>query len=342
MTSDPHLTRAVRNVLTAAVTSAAILLCPTVAAAGPIASTASAPTPVRLPVPADAVRGEATDINSSGVVVGTVRLATGVDQATVWMPRPDRPGLFQRTVLGQGQAASIDDSGRVAGTSWNDQGTFPTVWHNGTSTVLPGPRVNGHVTTSSTALVAARYFRTSSSDYYDTLVWPSINATPVRISTEPNFTAEGSNDKGALVGQTQSATAVVAVVWRNGQSRRIPSRSGNYSTATAINESGLVVGETSTDRGIRSYLWNGTTMSLLRKGQNLWTRPTDINDLGQVVGVSEEGSVRWASPTAEPTPIPAPADFVAGVAAINNAGSMAGGLTTYETGYPRTWPAVWI
>jgi probable HAF family extracellular repeat protein len=216
----------------------------------------------------------ASPINSTGQVVGTLKLANGTDHGFLWTPTSPNGTSGTLTDLnslpgisGIGDARGINDSGEVVGDSAG--GYF---LYSGGHTIGLGvdiEQVNG--INSYGQLVGELYTTPNGSN--DAFLW-----TP----TSPHGTTGTLTDLGSLVGGAYL---------------------GDRSDAYGINSAGQVVGWTQTSSGAgHGFLWtptspNATTGTMIDLntpiGVNNFTlySATGINDHGQIVGPSSKGAV---------------------------------------------------
>jgi probable HAF family extracellular repeat protein len=102
--------------------------------------------------------------------------------------------------------------------------------------------------------------------------------------------AHGSNEHGAIVGSSNTATSLRAFVWTRKDGSRdlgaLPGDSG--SEAFGINSHNDVVGYSSGPRGIQAVLWtaDGKIQGLGRLRSGDHSRAVAINELGEVIGNS--------------------------------------------------------
>lgn len=103
-------------------------------------------------------------------------------------------------------------------------------------------------------------------------------------------TLYGLNDTGALVGASNTATALRAIAGtQSGAARELPPLSGDTSSAAyGVNNLGQAVGFSSGAGGQRAVMWdaNGTPTALPGAPNTSGTRAIGINERGDVAGVA--------------------------------------------------------
>lgn len=203
----------------------------------------------------------ATGVNEAGEIVGgwsTTPLGLFYG-SFLWLPAPAYgfpAGMNELTGLATGVASSINASGQVVQTSYNDAGPpFTTAW-----VWLPSPAYG---------LPAG-------------LVWlPALDA------------AYSINDSGQIVGVAETGGADHAHLWESGVLTDLGTLGGDWSYPSGICNAGAVVGWAETDarRAVyRAFLWDGGPMKNLNdrippdSGWVLSQGAVDVNESGQIVG----------------------------------------------------------
>lgn len=171
----------------------------------------------QLPVLANTSGGSLRAINNSGLIVGqlVVPVPGGAPLAAHW--RAENGGWTPEG-LSIGEALAVNNHGHIAGLRYSDTSRQAVAWrglpYSGASTSL------GQL--------------------------PGSPPTPVINGA----VAAGINDRGQIVGYSDSALGVRAFVWNNGSMTDLGTLGGANSAAAAINNAGTVVGYADTAFGV--------------------------------------------------------------------------------------------
>jgi probable HAF family extracellular repeat protein len=240
----------------------------------------------------------------------------GLNSASAW---PSSSKNNHGLVVGQAQSSQIDplqeywgvDIGCGSGSCNGYQNLqLGFVWQNGVMTALPtlGGN-NGEATGVNNRGQVVGFAETATRDSscvppqlldINAAVW-GPNGGEVHAlrpyGTDVLSAAAGINDNDDVVGASgtceiieNSAPAVHAVVWRNGQVFNLPGLGGVMNNvALAINNAGQIAGESDPQGDATTYavLWqNGRMTNLGVLSGDVLSVANDINAQGQVVGVS--------------------------------------------------------
>jgi probable HAF family extracellular repeat protein len=109
--------------------------------------------------------------------------------------------------------------------------------------------------------------------------------------------AFGVNDRGLIVGASDSSSTLRAVVWSlKGKTEEIGTLPGDVaSQAMGVNNRGQVVGYSSGANGVHGFLWTKKDGMQGLRGLSVsdYTQALGINDLGDIVGISGAHAVLW-------------------------------------------------
>jgi len=202
--------------------------------------------PTTLPEPFG-TRSESSDINDSGVIVGTAWDASGAPMAVRWTPTATG---WSYTVLGNGGASAINNAGLIPRSAFDDVARVWRTWIHFPSgaEVDFGPASVRDISDNGT-MIGARY---DSAFRGMPVVWRQVSQTrwgaPETLPIPAGFTAawfESINGVGDVVGVVTNPDSSLGVIWkfRNGQwltpepvDRQLPGG------ATAINDAGAMAG----------------------------------------------------------------------------------------------------
>lgn len=243
----------------------------------------------------------AFDLNSQGLVVGSLSLGGSGDQATVWTPTRYSLGV-------PGWARAVDENNAVVGMTWSsvNGGTIPTKWTpSGNDWLIESLSAGGHVggawdINESGTIVGA----TSTPDSPDNplpAVWMNGNLTWLDTLGSSVGVALRVNELGDSTGWVESPIGYgysQAFLWQNGVATSLGAYGLDESSAAlGLNNVADVVGwsgdgnaggdGTSFDQ--RAMLWsNGASHdlnSLIPPGSG-WhlSVATDIDDAGRISG----------------------------------------------------------
>jgi len=251
---------------------------------------------------------EASDINSSGTIVGYADMSSNDYYAVVW----DATGAVTRTI-GPGSANAINDTGQIL---LYDMSGYLVLNPDGTSYGLnniPGYRSSSPSSLNSNGWAAGRTRDMVGYNYYPA-IWDSQGNGSI-LSMPVGFTDSSVcaiNDAGQVVGSVSDPVQVSAVIWNtSGMPSLLPHLDGyNRSYAQDINNAGWVAGGASSSFS-QPVVWdesgNVSALPLLQGGS--YGSAYAINNNGLIVGYSsdETGCMRavlW-------TPIPEPSSLLA-------------------------------
>ena len=247
-----------------------------------------------LALPADVEQFRVRDINSAGVVAGSVYSLRGGEHAALW-----RDGRVTRlAALGDEEsiAFSINDSGTVAGYSrapdWTDS-TFlmrrgETIQVQRNNTYHGSPALLNNRGDLAVNYETERWYQIC--DCFGGR-WRNGVLTPLGTLGGPSFNYPTDiNNRGEIVGYSHNADRVLrAYLWRDGTIRDLGTLGGSGSEATGINDLGEIVGHAEVADGrSHPFLWRrGRMIDLTSLGLRPTDRVVDINVRGQIVGVRD-------------------------------------------------------
>jgi uncharacterized membrane protein len=258
---------------------------------------------------------------------------------------------YSVTDLGAGSAASINDSGQVAGSFTvgpGGQSEFAAIWSNGELS-LAGP-VGGYsaATSINNAGIAAGWTATEQS-YASFFKGGSFTLLPAWQNTYPGMQATGINNSGVVVGTIFEGDQFAGGVWSAGCTtgssactveglRGVGERSYQnqfFTNAFGINDAGVVVGTTyfsepgSSPTSVATVWTNGNPAKLGYLPGVYNAHAIAINDSGIIVGDSyargtyASTAVEWKGTVATALAMLS-ATTQDSVSAINNAGLIVG------------------
>jgi len=251
---------------------------------------------------------KASDINSSGTIVGSADMSNNDYYAVLW----DATGAITKTI-GPGSANAINDSGQIL---LNDMSGHLVLNPDSTSYRLqdfPEYRYSSATDLNSYGWAAGRTRDMVGYNYHAT-VWDSEGNGSILSMPEGFGYSEvyAINDARHVVGFT-SGDIDSAVVWNTSGTPSILRNLDGYTSSRArdINNLGWVAGSSSSIAVMQPVFWdnNGNVFALPLLQGSTYGEAYAINDNGLIVGYSndETGCMRavlW-------TPIPEPSSLLA-------------------------------
>ncbi len=206
----------------------------------------------------------ASDLNNSGVMVGTANSATSGHVAYYWQPGMTSVGILANYGYETSRAFAINDAGQIAG------------WAFGASDGIRH---------------ATRWDSYSS----DPLDLGSLGSFPSR--------SWGISPQGYVVGDSKLATGErVAFLWDENADPQMQNLgilgTGDYATAGGMSESGLIIGASEYDSSSEdrhAFVWDAINgmQDIHDDTFGATSSATDINDSDIVVGNAELGAFIW-------------------------------------------------
>ncbi|MFC3890766.1 hypothetical protein ACFOWZ_04720 [Lentzea rhizosphaerae] len=257
---------------------------------------------IALEVPGGTTDSDASSVNRSGTVVGTVRFADGTSRAALW----DRDGRYSALRVPAGFSATafdISDSDVVTGQVWNGSDQHAVRWGaDGEMTVLQSfvegiYTYVGSVNRNGICLGEARALdgRTHA------VRWDQRGrVTDLALPPEGRSSIAGNiNDHDVATG-TASVTIMEwgrAVVWdRDGRVTELPTL-GNSATGKWINNHGVVVGSSTIPESVHSHpvRWerDGRVTALDLPAGGEFGIAYAVNDNNVAVGLVDGHAARW-------------------------------------------------
>ncbi|WP_131736641.1 hypothetical protein [Actinomadura roseirufa] len=263
-------------------------------------------------------------INNRGDIVGYANNSGGNERAVRWAPNGTITDLGSLPGRTSGYAYGINDVGAVVGyipiqsktyhaAKWQPDGTVSDIGAESPLGSTSAAAINNH------GVAVGITYEVSPGHYHEAVTWSAAGDKPTVLPPlpggGPRSSAQSINDKGVIVGYSQSGPGaptnypVHAVLWGPGASAptdlgTLPG-GGDDSFANGVNAAGVVVGASATkDPGNRdAVLWrrgkNGwRIVSLPRLPGRDYSEATAINNGGEVVGEASTASgpgvaVRW-------------------------------------------------
>ena len=230
--------------------------------------------------------GAAYGINNNGQIVGDSVTPSGIAfHAVLW----NEGKVTDLGTLGgkDSHAFGINDLGQIVGESDTLNGsTHAFLYENGQMTDLAIPAEDSHAIAINNNGTITGYTR---QNLGPSLVWVWERGTTVFLPALPFAGAGGLpfsiNDKGIVVGVSNTATGVHAVLWRDGVVVDLGTLGGSNSFGLGVNNQTQVVGwaEPAAGPPAHAFLWqNGTMLDLQTSG--IASVGMGINDLSQIVG----------------------------------------------------------
>lgn len=275
-----------------------MLLAPGLATAStPQASPVTAP--YELVVLADASYGDrdqATDVNASGVAIGTSCRGMLDCAPAVWTA-PDDVEELPKNRWHAASASAINDAGDIAGSvEMDDSEFYPAIWQDGDLTIL---ETTGDVPGTAMAINDRGQVAGSISTgdmHADGVLWNA--GVPAPLGSLPNHTCNmpfDINNEGVVVGTSSPDCEIWrAAIWDESGPASLPliiagdedDPFRSLSTAWAINDAGVAVGFAVDATGTgKAVVWEEGDVTLLEGlAGAIGCQATDINDTGMIVG----------------------------------------------------------
>jgi len=224
------------------------------------------------------------DINSQGDVVGASGHPHGADtHASLWSRRFGTHDLGTLSGGDYSAAFAVNDAGQVVGISNTATGVHAFLWTPsagmqdlaaGEDSIAYGINATGTIAGSLGAQAA---------------VWNNGTPTPLGTLGGPTSEAHDINDKGDVVGISDSPDGPRAFLWSGGKMQNLGTLPGDTSShADRISNDGIVVGASEGNGVTRAFVWSSTEgmkpLGVLSGGD--YSEAFGLNNLGQVVGES--------------------------------------------------------
>jgi probable HAF family extracellular repeat protein len=245
-----------------------------------------------------------TGLNASGQAVGTGLTSNGYMHAF----SSSGSGLTDLTGSSsgnEGEAAAINNAGKIAGTQYIGGQTYATVWNKGVATTV-GDAGSFALAINSSGDVAGMLVNNGQGNAF-----ASSNGTVIDLGAFAGSSwssAYALNDSGQAAGYGMVSNGVFRdFVWTPGQGYAALGTLGGVSSyAMAINNAGIVAGSSQISNGYsHAFVSTGTSLHDLGTLGGGSSYGYGINNLGNVVGYSwtsgnasmdgflEEGGVMW-------------------------------------------------
>jgi probable HAF family extracellular repeat protein len=245
-----------------------------------------------------------TGLNASGQAVGTAMTPYGFMHAF----SSSGSGLTDLTAGSpgsEGQAAAINNAGKIAGTQYIGGQSYATVWSNGVATMV-GDAGSFALAINGSGDVAGMLINNGKGNAF-----VSSNGTVIDLGAFAGSSwssAYALNDSGQAAGYGMVSNGVFrAFVWTPGQGYAALGTLGGVSSyALTINNAGIAAGSSQISDGYsHAFVSTGTSLHDLGTLGGVSSYGYGINNLGNVVGNSwtsgntsmdgflEEGGVMW-------------------------------------------------
>ena len=301
----------------------------------------------KLPLPANYVHSNATEMNDNGQIIGYAYDANWQNKAVFWnQGQVVEMGVIPGT--NYTYPTHLNNRGQVIGTSDNSSKAW--IWENGVYTVLDKLNANDTYTIpqfiNDQGIVAGISYDQS----YKISSWVWQNGQFTKLADVPGTTnsqIRGLNESGQVIGFSYDSNYVYQPwIWQNGQYTNLVGISGStQSYPQFLNNQGEVIGS--------SYISNTTKYWMWKQGQlteltGLAGKPNvqifGLNNQGQVLGMSYDQNwttrQAWIMKDSQYTEIPTFQGLTnTNVNTLNDLGQVVG--MSYDANYSTYKSWIW-